>query len=91
MAQQQQVTPAQMAQVALATMDKANVGADDATLALVVAARGMLRNIMNGSLIVTQAQQPSAAPATSTPAVRGAEGVVAPAPHPLVKPRARKS
>lgn len=58
MVRQIQVTYAQLAQGALQVMAKAQVGADDETLALVQAARQMLRQIGDGSLVVASAETP---------------------------------
>lgn len=61
---QVRVTHAQLATVALTTIAEAKVGADDATLAMVQAARQMLHGIASGQFIVAPApkEQPAAAP-----------------------------
>lgn len=68
-----QVTPAKLAEIALATMAEATVKANDETLALVGAARQFLRNIIAGKLIVMNANQEPAEPPVTA---RGSEGVV---------------
>ena len=63
------ITFPQVAEIALAVMSKANVSADDTTLAGVQAARSMLHGIKNGTFIVQPAAQPEAgAPPAAPPA-----------------------
>lgn len=59
---QVRVTYAQLATVALTTIAEAKVGADDATLQMVSAARGMLHGIASGQLFVSQPQTAAPAP-----------------------------
>ena len=56
---QVRVTYAQLATVALTTIAEAKVGADDATLAMVQAARQMLHGIASGQFVVAPARRNS--------------------------------
>jgi hypothetical protein len=74
------VTHAQLATVALTTIAEAKVGADDATLAMVQAARQMLHGIASGQFVVAPApkEQPAAAPLPQHPREEIAGQVVSP-------------
>ena len=74
---QVRVTYAQLATVALTTIAEAKVGADDATLHMVSAARGMLHGIASGQLVVSQPQT-AAAPLPQHPREEIAGQVVSP-------------
>lgn len=76
-----QISYAQIAQVGLATVNKAQISADDTSMALVNGLKEMLRGIASGALIVAP---------TPAGAEKSAQGNPAPAhPRPALKPPRR--
>ncbi len=62
-----QISYAQIAQVGLATVNKAQISADDTSMALVGGLKDMLRGIAGGTLVVSAAPAGAAAPSPAAP------------------------
>ena len=72
-----QVSYAQIAQVGLATVNKAQISADDTSMALVGGLKDMLRGIASGTLVVSLAEG-AAAPSPAAPVKAAVKTALAP-------------